>query len=205
MRTPKEYSESIKNGIITKEILAECLFSVNKRAKNCRDKEKQYRNYYHNSKYAYDRYDREESYREKKQNYYKQKDLMLTLISPACIHVETEKKRERIYEYESNYWKIAETEDIVHKGGYYDRDIHEYIEFVDVMIDKKKYYLFYDFGNYSFHTPISIDDLKQYPTLNVMEIGTLVTFGKEITELLSNQFVNKVIALINTGDYKLIS
>lgn len=205
MKTPKEYSENIKNGIITKKILAECLFSVNKRAKNCRDKEAQYRAYYRNERYAYDKYDREESYREKKQDYYKQKDLMLALINPTCIHVETVKKRERIYDYEPYYEEIAETGDIVHEGGYYDRNLHEYIEFVDVMIDKKKYYLFYDFGNYSFHTPIDEDDLKKYPTLNIKDIGILVTYGKEITELLSNQFVNKVISLINTGNYKLVS
>lgn len=43
MRTPKEYSENLKNGIITAEMLEACLFSVNKRAKNCRDKIREYR------------------------------------------------------------------------------------------------------------------------------------------------------------------
>ena len=37
MRTPKDFSENIKNGIITTEMLNECLYSVNKRAKNYRD------------------------------------------------------------------------------------------------------------------------------------------------------------------------
>ena len=43
MRTPKKYLDSIDNSVITKEILVECLYSVNKRAKNCRDKEREYR------------------------------------------------------------------------------------------------------------------------------------------------------------------
>lgn len=43
MRTPKEYSENMKNSIITMEMLGDCLFSVNKRAKNCRDQERKFR------------------------------------------------------------------------------------------------------------------------------------------------------------------
>ena len=37
MKTPKEYMENLKKGIITETMLADGLFSVNKRAKNCRD------------------------------------------------------------------------------------------------------------------------------------------------------------------------
>lgn len=43
MRTPKEYTANIKNGIITAPMLTDCLYSVNKRAKNWRDKEREYR------------------------------------------------------------------------------------------------------------------------------------------------------------------
>ena len=32
MRTPKEYTANIKNGIITAPMLTDCLYSVNKRA-----------------------------------------------------------------------------------------------------------------------------------------------------------------------------
>lgn len=59
MRTPKEYMNNIKVGIITDKMLAESLFSVNKRAKNCRDKEREYRN-------SYDIYNNCEKYREQK-------------------------------------------------------------------------------------------------------------------------------------------
>ena len=37
MKTPKEYIENLKNRTITTEMLADCLYSVNKRAKNYRD------------------------------------------------------------------------------------------------------------------------------------------------------------------------
>lgn len=60
MRTPKEYTDNINCGIITKRMLSDCLFSVNKRAKNFRDKEREYHNYYRSNRYAYDKYDNEE-------------------------------------------------------------------------------------------------------------------------------------------------
>ena len=54
MRTPKEYTENMNKGLITEKMLCDCLFSVNKRAKNCRDNERKYRHY------RYDKYDTEE-------------------------------------------------------------------------------------------------------------------------------------------------
>lgn len=41
MRTPYEYTKNLKNGIITRDMLLDCLYSVNKRAKNFRDKERE--------------------------------------------------------------------------------------------------------------------------------------------------------------------
>lgn len=49
MRTPKEYTDNIKNGIITTSMLEAALYSVNKRAKNYRDAERE-------TKYLYGRY-----------------------------------------------------------------------------------------------------------------------------------------------------
>ena len=39
MKIPKEYRDNLLNHIITKQMLVDCLYSVNKRAKNYRDKE----------------------------------------------------------------------------------------------------------------------------------------------------------------------
>lgn len=198
MRTPKDYTDNIKKGIITKEMLSDCLYSVNKRAKNCRDKERQYRSYRN------DYYGNEEKYREQKDAYYEQKDKMLALIMPDCIHAETIEVRERIYNYEyEEYDKHYRNRDYFHEGGYYDRDLHEFVEFIDVMIPDKKYYLFYDLGNHSFHTPIYQSDLEKYPSLKIEDIDDLVTYGDEIRELISIQFVQKVLELIATGVYTL--
>ena len=45
--------------------------------------------------------------------------------------------------------------------------------------------------------------MKKY-NLEIKEIDTLVTEGEDISELISNQFVCKVIKLIESGEYKLM-
>ena len=70
MKTPKEYSDNLKSNIITRDMLIDCLFSVNKRAKNCRDKEQEYREFYRYMPYVRDKYHSVASYREKKNEYY---------------------------------------------------------------------------------------------------------------------------------------
>ena len=96
MRTPKEYTNNIKNHIITKQMLLDCLYSSNKRAKNWRDKEREYR-------HSYDYYGNEEKAREQKNAYYEQKDIMLSILHPVCIHKELlGYERRRIYDYEDD-------------------------------------------------------------------------------------------------------
>lgn len=199
MKTPKNYENNLKKGIITKEMLSDCLFSVNKRAKNCRDKERQYRCYRN------DYYGNEKKYREQKEEYYSQKEKMLALLTPDCIHAETIEIRERIYDYEPEYYEHYDKKDYVYEGGYYDRELHNFVEFIDVIIPTKKYYLFYDLKTHSFHTPIYDDELTKYSSLKVEDIGRLITFGDDIDELISAKFVKKVIELITTGTYILAS
>lgn len=74
MRTPKDFSENIKNGIITTEMLNECLYSVNKRAKNYRDAKRE----------CYGRY--RDSNECKEKNFYHKKEKLLSVITPVCIH-----------------------------------------------------------------------------------------------------------------------
>ncbi len=57
METKKEYKQALANNIITSDMLCDALFSVNKRAKNARDAERQYRNR------QYDKYDNEQQIR----------------------------------------------------------------------------------------------------------------------------------------------
>lgn len=136
--------------------------------------------------------------------YYSQKDKMLTLLKPNCIHETTEYHKERVYDYEPEYYEIYDSGNYLRSSGYYDKELHEYVEFVVVNVPHTSYYLFYDLGTHSFHTPIEQSDLKKYPELQVVDIGELNTYGEEITELVSNQFVAKLMSLIRSGDFRLV-
>ena len=194
MKTPKKFTENLKNRIITKEMLSTALYSVNKRAKNCRDKERSSHN---------DIYDTKEKYRLQKEEYYELKDLFLSLLKPDCIHKELFIKRSRVryYDYECDIYSIP-ADEIIHRGEYYDKEMREYVEFVDVIEEEEfiNYYLFYDLGEYCFHHPISEDSISLYD-LPVKDIDMLNTYGKDINDLISVQFVRKLESLIKSKDY----
>ena len=201
MRTPEEYTRNLKNHVITMQMLEDCLFSVNKRAKNWRDKEREYRNY------RYDYYDNEGKARSKKEGYYHQKDIMLTALTPVCIHEETYTAYGKICirDYDDDY-KYYTEDDFLDMGSYWDEKRKRRVKYGEVYSDYKayRYYLFYDIGGkHTFHTPISEDDIEKY-NLEVKEIGELNTTGFPTLNLMSTQFVSKVVALIESKDYQLV-
>lgn len=153
MKTPSIYNKNIKNKIITDEMVALCLYSVNKRAKNYRDKEREY------SRWRYLMYNYEEDARQKKEEYYAKKDKLLTLLKPLAIH-----KQE--YKYNTCY------------------------------------FYYYEIGGYSFHSPITAE-VAEKSNLETTELHDFYTYGKDVVDLISCQFVDKVLALIDTGDYTL--
>lgn len=162
MRTPKEYTNNLNRKIITPDMLGAALYSVNKRAKNYRDRQAEYREIRQSCRmwgeYYYDRYDNETKCRLKKEEYYNYKDELLSVITPTCIH--KEKNRDGVY-------------------------------------------LFYDMGNYSFHSPIAVSEVRsKYPDIEIVQITDLQTYGKCVTELVSMQFVKKMLDVVKSGDYK---
>lgn len=211
MKTPKEYTNNLKNNIITKEMLLTCLYSSNKRAKNYRDKERQYREYRKFNRYFYDKYDNEGKMKEKKEEYYKQKEILLSIINPICIHKELYGyEKERIYDYEKRYKKYLKKGLFVWENCFWNSEIGCEIWFGDIELKDSPlyhYYYFYDLGmEYTFHSPIDEDELETIISekrLKIVEIDQLNTEGKEITNLISNQFVIKVIKLIQTKNYTL--
>ena len=200
MKTPKHFTENLKNNIITMEMLELALFSINKRAKNWRDKKNEYYEIRTNNKYWTDKYNNIEKCKEKEKFYYEQKELLLKLLTPSCIHCDTcvYIRKNRIYEYEKDYEKHI-------NKGYWENCFYQYGEeiwFVDVPYEEtvKKYYLYYETDNYSFHIPIESPDKYNYEVKN---IDKLTTYGKDILELVSTQFCNKLIKLVKTNKYKL--
>lgn len=211
MNTPKTYLDNLKNKIITVEMLSDCIYSVNKRAKNCRDKEKEYRNK------RYDIHFNEWRYRDKKEKYYKMKDELLSLLSPTCIH---EAEDTRIYsiecddefEYKNELRRLGDAviNSFTREKIITDEDFFEETITVFVIVYSEtnyNYFLYYDLNTHSFHTPI--DDFRtnkeKYSDLVVVNIGSLTTYGEEIKELISTTFIKKVLELIRSGDYEFLS
>lgn len=198
MRTPKEYTKLVKQGVLTDQIIAECIYSVNKRAKNCRDMVDAYW-------YAYEY---RQKYIDKKDEYYRMKENMLTLYQPICIHRQTlNVYRRRARANETGYQKRKKKfeKDIVEIGMIYSKKAQkevEYFDYLDRRDEKTLYFLFYEIGEYSFHKPISKKQKKKYPELKIIQIDDdFYTYGKDTNELLSVQFVKQVLQLIKSGNY----
>ena len=206
MRTPKKYNDLIKNKEITNKIIAECIYSVNKRAKNYRDKIKDY------NQAGFYKYKENniENAKEQKEKYYSMKDDLLLNFSPKLIHKKYDgEKRQRVYSYQKNYAKLynEKINDIVWENSYYDYDRNKEVDFFDYSLGEKKYsyFLYYEIGEYSFHTPITEERAEKNTELEIKEIDeNFQTHGADIVDLLSTQFVQKVIDLLDSGDYTII-
>ncbi|MBS4948785.1 MULTISPECIES: hypothetical protein [Streptococcus] len=206
MRTPKIYNDLIKNKEITNKIIAECIYSVNKRAKNYRDKIEDYK------QAGFYRYKENniENAKEQKEKYYSMKEDLLLNFSPKLIHKQyAGEKRQRVYSYQKNYEKLynEKRNDIVWENSYYDYDRNKEVEFFDYSLGEKKYlyFLYYEIGEYSFHTPITEERVEKNTQLEIKEIDeNFQTHGADIVDLLSTQFVQKVIDLLDSGDYTII-
>lgn len=205
MRTPQNYNQSVNDKKITNEMIAECIYSVNKRAKNYRDKIRKYK------ADGYNLYTERniENAEDEMEKYYTMKEELLTVFEPSLIHrqyVGEEKKR--VFSTEKDYDKLLQekSNDIIWKSGYRDENSIE-VKFFDYKLDRKKYlyFLVYEIGKSSFHLPISEQKAKKYTKLQIKEIDKdFKTRGANIKGLLSTQFVNKVLRLLQSGDYKIV-
>ena len=167
--TTKEINRNLNNGIVTPEILGYAAYSVNKRAKNWRGKESEYRDIRRHNHYWYDKYDNERKAREKKEEYYDYKESICNLFKPTKVHSLTQ-------------WR-------------WDRELQE-------EYPVKKYFLYYEFGGFSFHHPID-GDVEKF-NLPVEELDDdFETYGADINGLMSMQMVNKIMNGIMNGEYQL--
>lgn len=203
MRTPKKYTDNLKAGIITEEMLADALHSVNKRAKNWRDKKREYRKYYTN-KYS-------DSAEMQEGRMYAKKEILLSIVPVLCIHKEHGGcKRTRVYDYEKNYIQKYTNAflrgSIVWENSYMDWDTYEEVSFFDVLDllhPIYRYYLYRVVNGHGFHTPIDKEEAQKYDC-PIVDIGYLLTDGEDSKGLLSVQFVDKVISLIESGEYEFV-
>ena len=206
MKTPKAYTDMVKKREITKDVMAQCIYSVNKRAKNSRDKiqeikERRFYQYNHQNI---------ETEREKKEMYYDYKETLLSAFKPSVIHRQyVGDETIRVYSFEKEYKSLhkEKKEAIVHEGCYFDYDRVREVDFFDYKTgrDKYLYFYYYEIANNTFHSPIGEKTALEQQTLEIIDIDdNFTTYGKDYRELLSVQFVKKVIALIESGDYTII-
>lgn len=206
MRTPKNYTQLVNDKKITNEMIAECIYSVNKRAKNHRDRIRKYKDDRYNPYTARNI----ENAEDEMEKYYTMKEEMLTVFEPSLIHEQyVGEEKKRVFSTEEDYDKLLQekSNDILRKGSYYDDENSIEVEFFDYKLGRKKYlyFLFYEIGEYSFHLPISEQKAKKYTNLQIKEIDQdFKTHGANIEGLLSTQFVNKVLSLLQSGDYKIV-
>lgn len=197
MKTPNEYSENLKSGVITDEMISDVLYSYSKRAKNYRDKEREYRSYFRSNRYAIDWYGNESQCREKKELLYSKKDDILKCYANHLVkvHYQESYTRKRVYDYDEDLEKKMDSlgYEVVWSNCYYDYDEDREVFFNDYAIPTKLYFLYYEFPGHTFHTPIDECDVKKlYKDLEQEELIDFETFGKDVNDLLSLQFCDKV-------------
>ena len=142
MKTPKLYNELINEKKITNEIIAECIYSVNKRAKNYRDKIKEYKN----GRFHQHLESNIEKAEGEMGKYYQLKEEFLKVFTPNLIHKQfIGEEKKRVYSYEKNYEKLLKekTNDIFWKNSDYDYDKDMEIELFDYHLGTKNIYISY--------------------------------------------------------------
>ena len=206
MKTPKLYNDLINEKKITNEIIAECVYYVNKRAKNYRDKNKEYKNG-RSHQHLESNIEKAE---EEMGKYYQLKEEFLKVFTTNLIHKQfIGEKKKRVYSYEKNYEKLLKEKnnDIFWKNSYYDYDKDMEIEFFDYHLGTKKYlyFLYCEIGEYSFHSPVSEKIAESNTELEIQEIDeNFKTHGSKNEGLLSMQFVKKVLELLQSEDYTIV-
>ena len=199
MTPPKEYLKNLKHHTITEKMLSDCIYSINNRALNSRDNEYKYTHYIPNT------YGNANKYRKKKLEYYSMKRVLLSVLEPAHIQKGEVLQRKRIYDYEEGYGEILKSENYVNNSGFYDPERKEHVEFVVQMIPETVYYLTYTLSNRTFRVPLEESEIKQYPDLEVVDVGRITPVYGDITaDMLSVQFVEKILLLIKNRNYTLI-
>ena len=207
MKTPKLYNELVNEKKMTNEIIAECIYSVNKRAKNYRDKIKEYKN----GRFHQHLESNIEKAEEEMGKCYQLKEEFLKVFTTNLIHKQfIGEKKKRVYSYEKNYEKLLKekTNDIFWKNSYYDYDKDMEVEFFDYHLGTKKYlyFLYYEIGEYSFHSAVSEKIAESNTELEIQEIDeNFKTHGSKIEGLLSMQFVKKVLELLQSEDYTIVN
>ena len=124
--------------------------------------------------------------------------------------------REYVTEYQVRYISPDDTKRL--DRAYYlfdDEPEMEEVSYIVIRVPRSyDVYLFYECGSHSFHKPVSMgivynaeferilsETTKKYPELTVSEVPDFFVMSTELPDILSSQFTDKVVALIESGNY----
>lgn len=182
MKSSTEIKKHLEKGEVTNEMLGMAAFSYNKRAKNMRDQEREWRDYYRQNRYYKDKYGTVDKYKEKKEEYYGKKEECLSFVEPNALHIVERERTMREWDEE--------------------RECYEAVDSVSFY----EYYLLYTIGTFRFHHPITEEEFNEMKnTLPVEDIGDLETEGEDIGELMSVQTADKIRNGLQSGAYRLVA
>lgn len=204
MKTPPEWQKLVDNNQLTDEIVASVLHSLNKRAKNHRDKAKDAAGMMHWRGYAPYAQKSRETALKKKEHYYSLKNYILThYMQPVCVHRQNMgKPRVRIYDYEPAFHHLKD-EDVLWSNSYFDHELGERVYFADVedmsKPDRFAFFKYWEIDSQGFHSPIREEAVP--PHLEVHDLPQdFYTHGEDIQNLVSVQFCNKVVDVVRYLD-----
>lgn len=192
--------DNINNGIITEEMLELGTYSVNKRAKNHRDRAREVRQMYRNDWYG----TADHEYMLSDEMYH-MKDLLLQIVKPVKAH-STIRSATRRFEYDE--FDMDSFKDAYHVITYEEYYNWSGVRMCEVEYEFKECFLLYKIGNHTFHIPVDEDD-ENYQSFvksgQVEELHNFTTYGADVSDLISMQFVKKLIKLIESGNYTYIA
>lgn len=176
------------------------LYSVNKRAKNWRDKKLNLRDVRHCA-------GSEWIEAEKKENeMYERKLELLKYLAPSAIHKESAGyELLRVYDSDTVFESPVNSRrlQVVSHGNEFDWEEKKEVNYADCLDVTKptfRFYLLYRTQGRSFHQPVTEDEAKKYK-VPVEKIPELKTEGNPENMMVHIQFVDDLIKLLKSGRY----
>lgn len=207
MDAPEIFYENLSKGIITYDMLDSALFSLNKRAKNYRDKKRKAKKslYAQAQLFGFDNPEKPEEAENMEKEFYTKKERLLQIVKPVCIHQE-------LAGYKKDY--IYDTDEINYPDIFIDSIFHNRVldrgicrkEGKDIRFFVRKgepYYRYYFFrcvGTHTYHSPINKETALS-SGLPIHMISEIKTEGKRNENLITEDFADQMLALVDSGTY----
>lgn len=210
MESPDIYQKNLSKGIITDDMLGAALFSLNKRAKNYRDqKRKAKKSLYAQAKlFGFDNPDGLDESEKMEKDMYRKKETLLQVVEPICIHQEIAGyKKEYIYDVDGTAYDYGNLfiDAIFHNRvldrGVCRKDRRDTRFFVRKGEAYYRYYYFRQVKDHTYHSPISKEEALRVD-LPIHVIREIKTEGEPESELISMEFVDALIDLVESGRFQ---